>query len=192
MSTIEKKKECTICQVVLGNKYRSLKTESSQVYVKYLKELEIKPEGYLCFSCINKINRLTKVDEDIINQVEKLKSERAELLRTLRLIGKKATFVTPKKGPKRCLSSLTPSPRQVKQATRSATTTNVRVALSFGTRPKQLLDEIPLSSNEHTNSDEKKNESLPTSGTTRIKDFTVKVSIHIDLVYIIQKFMPRL
>ncbi len=54
MSDNRKEKECDICQVVLGNKYHSLKTESSQIYVKYLKELGIKPEGYLCCSRINK------------------------------------------------------------------------------------------------------------------------------------------
>jgi hypothetical protein len=45
--------------------YRSVFTEASKVYKYLLNEIRINSSGYACKFCVNKLNRILKLDEDI-------------------------------------------------------------------------------------------------------------------------------
>jgi hypothetical protein len=40
-------------------------TEASKVYTYLLKEIRINSSGYACKFCVNKLNRILKLDKDI-------------------------------------------------------------------------------------------------------------------------------
>jgi hypothetical protein len=116
-------KTCSICLQIITDKkaYRSLSTEASKVYKNILNEIRINNSGYACKFCVNKLNRVLRLDEEIQGKVEVLKCKRLGLIEQLSkgsgvvtpLHGK---FITPVKSTitkKRPLVS-TPTPKKTK------------------------------------------------------------------------------
>ena len=78
-------KNCAICESIIDDfrSYRSLGTESSRIYSSILKELGLDSNGYACKFCVNKLNRIIRLDEDIRTKVKKLKEKRADIIKEL-------------------------------------------------------------------------------------------------------------
>ena len=78
-------KKCAICDSIITDfrSYRSLGTEASRIYSSTLKELGLDSCGYACKFCVNKLNRITRLDEEIRTKVNKLKETRVDIIKQL-------------------------------------------------------------------------------------------------------------
>ena len=57
---------CVLCGSELRSSYRSLKTASSRIYKPFFEEMGVTFRGKMCMVCTNKLNRVAKIDEDIL------------------------------------------------------------------------------------------------------------------------------
>ncbi|XP_062597660.1 uncharacterized protein LOC134259070 [Saccostrea cucullata] len=81
-------KPCEICLKPITDikYYRSLGTEASKVYSALLDELNIDRKGYACKFCVNKLNRLIRLDEEIRTKLDVLKQKRGEIFDDLKKV----------------------------------------------------------------------------------------------------------
>lgn len=105
--------------------YRSLATEASKLYSALLTELRVARKGYACKFCVNKLNRLVRLDEEIQTKIDVLKQKRCEIFEDLKretsvrqnFSSAKSSLQTPvKKFSKREYRAVskTPTPRKFK------------------------------------------------------------------------------
>lgn len=126
-------KTCSLCssQIIDKRYYISLATEASNTYSEILIELNVKKQGFACKFCVNKLNRLIRLDEDIRTKVDVLNLKHSEVVTELKNVitsnlppsgypvktfSCAKTLVTTPVQPKRtfCDISKTPTPRKVK------------------------------------------------------------------------------
>nr|XP_034321927.1 uncharacterized protein LOC117688213 [Crassostrea gigas]XP_034321928.1 uncharacterized protein LOC117688213 [Crassostrea gigas] len=108
-------KTCGFCKKNIRDKsYRSLASNISQDhYGNIFKILGIAMTGVLCNQCVNKLNRIRKLNGDIETKVVSLTEERDKLLATLKAMPGiiQQCVSTPRRGEKRPLVKQTPTPR---------------------------------------------------------------------------------
>ena len=108
-------KTCGFCKKNIRDKsYRSLASNISQDhYGNIFKILGIAMTGVLCNQCVNKLNRIRKLNGDIETKVVSLTEERDKLLATLKAMQGivQQCVSTHRRGEKRPLVKQTPTPR---------------------------------------------------------------------------------
>lgn len=79
-------KTCKLCLKPITDLkyYRSLATETSKLYSALLTELSVARKGYACKFCVNKLNRLVRLDEEIRTKIDVLKQKRCEIFEDLK------------------------------------------------------------------------------------------------------------
>ncbi|XP_067668549.1 uncharacterized protein [Haliotis asinina] len=78
---------CTVCKEYVKDKmYRSLESEPSELYRKYMTEIGIPATGHLCYPCVSKLNRLVKIDRDLSTLLDRLKQKRIHLMCELKML----------------------------------------------------------------------------------------------------------
>ncbi|XP_046353630.2 uncharacterized protein LOC124133316 [Haliotis rufescens] len=83
----QKIRVCTVCKEHVKDKmYRSLVSEPSEPYRKYITEIGIPATGHLCYPCVSKLNRLVKIDRDLSTLLDKLKQKRVHLMCELKML----------------------------------------------------------------------------------------------------------
>jgi hypothetical protein len=102
--------------MIKDKSYRSLASkESKEQYSGIFVKLCIEPVGLLCNHCVNKLNRIRKLNGDIQTKVALLTQERDNLLDVLKqmpgVVKMYQRTSTPKRGEKRPLTKQTPTPR---------------------------------------------------------------------------------
>ncbi|XP_056016938.1 uncharacterized protein LOC125674871 [Ostrea edulis] len=116
-------KSCEICSEIIKDKKSYRQVKSNVDFCQLFLELNLEEDGYVCKFCVNKLNRLVRIDDDIKTKVAKLTEKRNELLAELKnAVGSKVlTPVIKKRGRQKN----TPTPRKLK----------VRRLLSFPNSP---------------------------------------------------------
>lgn len=66
--------------------YRSLATEASKLYSALFTELSVARKGYACKFCVNKLNRLVRLDEEIRTKIDVLKQKHCEIFEDLKSV----------------------------------------------------------------------------------------------------------
>lgn len=120
-------KTCKLCLKPITDLkyYRSLDTEASKLDSALLTELSVARKGNACKFCVNKLNRLVRLDEEIQTKIDVLKQKRCEIFEDLKretsvrqkFSSAKSSLRTPvKKISKREYRAVskTPTPRQFK------------------------------------------------------------------------------
>ena len=120
----EKVKCCTACFSEIHDKksYRCLYPNARDRFTYILEELHIPRTGHLCKFCINKLNKVHRLDEEIRTKLPSLKRDRLEIVTDLRdsfAKCKNAVTSTPRKPAedgreKRLWCSPTATPRTTK------------------------------------------------------------------------------
>ncbi|XP_046576798.1 uncharacterized protein LOC124284737 [Haliotis rubra] len=81
------KRVCTVCKEYVKDKmYRSLVSEPSEPYRKYITEIGIPATGLVCYPCVSKLNRLVKIDRDLSTLLDRLKEKRVHLMCELKML----------------------------------------------------------------------------------------------------------
>ena len=111
-------KTCEFCFKTIKDKsYRSLTSNTSQEqYGNIFNKLGIASvNGFVCNQCVNKLNRVNKLNGDIRTKVLMLTQERDKVLDTLKqmpgIVKQHQDMSTPKRGEKRHLVKQTPTPK---------------------------------------------------------------------------------
>lgn len=127
-------KNCGLCGEIITDKKSYRQVKSSENFCKIFSELNLKEDGYVCKFCVNKINRIVRLDDDIKTKVSKLSEKRneifADLQKTVSTCKKSCTPVNKK----RERQKNTPTPRKPK----------VRRLLPFHNSPRAVRDCVPI------------------------------------------------
>lgn len=90
------------------------RTDRWRILQNFFLELNLKENNYVCKFCVNKLNRLVRIGDDIRNKLETLLEKRNELLNELkRTVASKTQLRTPVNR-KRERQKNTPTPRKPK------------------------------------------------------------------------------
>ena len=80
MQNSEASKTCGICKERITDKKSYRQVKSSEEFCRIFLELNLKENNFVCKFCVNKLNRLVRIDDDIRNKLEKLHEKRNELI----------------------------------------------------------------------------------------------------------------
>ena len=99
---------CCICSKEISPKQRRVIHSPAflvfQQLQEVLKRVISEDDKYVCTVCFAKLNRISKIDYDILNRIDALRKEKADILQTLRVSQKRQIIHSP-------------TPRKLKKAT---------------------------------------------------------------------------
>lgn len=150
-------KTCGFCMKNIRDKSnRSLASNTRQDhYGNIFKILGISMTGVVCNQCVNKLNRIRKLNGDIETKVVSLTEERDKLLATLKAMPGivKQSVSTPRRGEKRPLIKQTPTPRSRLKKSLFCTPTRKCSPVPKDTPEKRVVTQVTRST--QTNNHEK-------------------------------------